>query len=96
MIETVKKWANRATRRLAKKKGVEVIIRSESMVEVLENALGRKLDHSNAADMGLLDQFVDMNNRLTNQPPSVKERVRKLWYEELQKMNEQGEPNVSK
>ena len=84
---------NRAWRRLVKrkKKDVEIIVRSESMVEVLENALGRKLDHANAADMGLLDQFAEMNKRLETQPPSIKEQVRKLWHEELQKMNEQGD-----
>ena len=84
---------NRAWRRLVKrkKKDVEIIVRSESMVEVLENALGRKLDHANAADMGLLDQFAEMNKRLETQPPSIKEQVGKLWHEELQKMNEQGD-----
>lgn len=89
MIQTIKKWANRATRRLATKKGLEVIIRSESMVEVLENALMRKLDHANAADMGLLDEFTKMNARLAVQPPAIKERVRQMWFEEIRKMNEQ-------
>ncbi len=80
---------NRVMRRFAKfnKKRVEIIIRSESMVEVLEKALGRKLDHESAADMGLLDEFVKMNDRLNGQPPQVKERIRKMWEIELKKLN---------
>jgi hypothetical protein len=65
------------------RKKVEITIRSESYVEVLENALGRKLDHSNAADMGLLDQFVMMNKRLDGASLPIKQQVRRLWEQEL-------------
>lgn len=79
---------NRAVRRFLKKKKAEVTIRSESYVEVLENALGRKLDHSNAADMGLLDQFVMMNKRLEGASLPIKQQVRRLWEQELKALKE--------
>lgn len=74
---------NRAIRRWMKKKDVEIIIRSESYVEVLENALGRKLEPDSAADMGLLDEFVDMNKRLDQAPQYMRQRIRKMWFEAL-------------
>lgn len=78
---------NRALKRWMRKHDAEVTIRSESYVEVLENALGRKLDTSSAADMGLLDEFVDMNKRLEQAPQYMRQRIRKLWYEAIKEMN---------
>lgn len=96
MLETVKKWANRATRRFAKKKHFEVIMRSESMSEVLENILKRPLNHESSLDMGLLEEFTLMNDRLASQPPHIKEKVRELWFNEIKAINapRHGESDV--
>lgn len=77
---------NRFMRRLIRKKKVEVIVRSESLTEVLENILERKLNPESALDMGMLDQFEQLNKRLEVQPPTIKEKVRALWFEEIKKI----------
>lgn len=71
----------------------EIIVRSESVVEVLENILKRKLDYKSAADMGLLDQFTQLDDRLKGAPPSVKENVRKLWAKSIKKIHKIGVNN---
>jgi hypothetical protein len=63
------------------------------MTEVLENILERKLDYGSAADMGLLDQFREMNLKLEGQPLKVKMKVKKLWAKSIQKIHKIGEKN---
>ena len=62
-------------------------MRSESIPEVLQNILGRKLDYESAADMGLLEQFAEMNAKLAHQPKKIQEKVRKLWFKQIRKIN---------
>jgi len=78
MIGKLNRFARRMIRRNPDK--YQVVVRSESMVEVLEKMLDRKLDHGSAADMGLLDSFSEMNKRLSNAPPAMQEAVRQIWF----------------
>lgn len=64
-------------------------MRSESMPEVLSKILGRQLDYQSAADMGLLDQFAEMNAKLAHQPKKIQEKVRKLWFKSIRKINKE-------
>ena len=87
MLGKLNRFARRLIRRNPEK--YEVVIRSESNVEVLEKMLERKLDHESAADMGLLDSFAEMNKRLANAPPAMQERIRLIWREAILDMRKQ-------
>lgn len=74
---------SRAIRRMLRKKKAEIIVRSESVTEVFEKFLGRKVNPESTVDMGMLDLFNDMNQRLAMAPPETRQKVMKLWFSSL-------------